>query len=142
MKIGNTGRYLPRVRGAGNSPHNLDVLQNKDIVRCAGALSCILRLSSSEAFSVGWARLLCGKVGGLTGFALLTPRFLQVMEKHSACLSLPNERAVGIASADHRSICKFEDIDSDNYLLVLGEIRSISDNILFPSLDFFTFRGE
>ena len=37
------------------------------------------------------------------------------MDRDSACLNLPNELAIGIAGADHRSICKFANIESQKY---------------------------
>ena len=37
------------------------------------------------------------------------------MDKDSARLGLPNEIAVGVIAADHRTICKFSDKDSQRY---------------------------
>jgi len=44
--------------------------------------------------------------------------FMQIVDKESACLGLPNERAVGIGGANHRDLCKFSDAKSQKYLQV------------------------
>ena len=63
------------------------------------------------------------------GSMLLTPSSMQVVDKDSAFLGLPNEVAVGVAGANHSTMCKFHDIDSEKYSLVWGAIQTISDRI-------------
>ena len=47
------------------------------------------------------------------------------MDKDSARLNLPNEIAVGIAGANHRTICKFADAKSQKYLLVMRALETM-----------------
>jgi len=47
------------------------------------------------------------------------------VDKDSARLNLPNEIAVGIAGANHRTICKFGDAKSQKYLLVIRALETM-----------------
>ena len=47
------------------------------------------------------------------------------MDKDSARLGLPNEIPVGVAAADHRTICKFNDKDSQRYRPVWKAIQAL-----------------
>ena len=47
------------------------------------------------------------------------------MDKDSARLNLPNEIAVGIAGANHRTLCKFSDAKSQKYLLVIRALETM-----------------
>ncbi|KAI9855703.1 MAG: hypothetical protein M1813_009665 [Trichoglossum hirsutum] len=61
---------------------------------------------------------------------------LKIVDKASAQLGLPNEIAVTIAGADHRTMCRFSDAESQKYSLVkdaLGRLVSASVNPV-PSL--------
>lgn len=49
----------------------------------------------------------------------------QIVDKYSACLGLPFEAAVGIGSADHRDVCKFDDASSQKYLPVKNAIEEL-----------------
>ncbi|CZR66344.1 uncharacterized protein PAC_16245 [Phialocephala subalpina] len=50
-----------------------------------------------------------------------------IVDKNSACLNHPNEIAVGIAGANHRSICKFSHGNSEKYSLVWMTIKQLVD---------------
>ena len=52
------------------------------------------------------------------------------MDKDSARLKLPNEIAVPVDNADHRSICKFDSAESQKYLPVWRAIKKIVDSTL------------
>jgi hypothetical protein len=52
-----------------------------------------------------------------------------VVDKDSARLNLPNEVAVGIAGADHRTVCKFEDIKSQKYRPVWNAMKAMAGDI-------------
>jgi hypothetical protein len=54
----------------------------------------------------------------------------QIVDKDSAVLNLPNERAVGVAQANHRTICKFERVDSQKYVQVWHAIRALCQEAL------------
>ena len=56
----------------------------------------------------------------------------QVVDRDSARLGLANEIAVGIAGADHMTMCKFNDINSQKYSTVWRAIKSLSDVIANP----------
>lgn len=58
---------------------------------------------------------------------------LQVVDKDSARLGLANEIAVGIAGANHRTMCKFNDINSQKYTAVWRAIKGLSDAAVTPS---------
>jgi hypothetical protein len=52
------------------------------------------------------------------------------VDKDSACLGLPNEIAVGVAGANHKSICKFGDINSQKYKQIWIAIKRLTDSAL------------
>jgi hypothetical protein len=60
------------------------------------------------------------------------------VDKTSACLNLDNEIAVGIAGANHRSICQFSHADSEKYAQVYRAIRQLvgfaAGNLVVPAL--------
>ena len=47
----------------------------------------------------------------------------QIVDKQSACLGLANEIAVGIAGANHWTMCQFGDINSQKYVQVWRAIE-------------------
>lgn len=49
----------------------------------------------------------------------------QIVDKDSACLGVGTEVAVGVASADHRDMCKFEDVNSQKYSPVKDAIGEL-----------------
>lgn len=49
----------------------------------------------------------------------------QIVDKDSAALNLPNEIAVGVAQANHRTICKFEAHDSQKYIPVWFAVKEL-----------------
>jgi hypothetical protein len=55
------------------------------------------------------------------------------VDRDSACLNLPNEIAVGIAGANHKSICRFSRADSQKYLPVGMAIKNLVDSALVDS---------
>jgi hypothetical protein len=52
------------------------------------------------------------------------------VDKDSAVLNLPNEVAVGVAQANHRTICKFERVDSQKYIPVWRAARALCQDAL------------
>ena len=46
-------------------------------------------------------------------------------DRDSACLNLPNERAVGIAGANHRTMCKFATSESQKYRPVRAALDAL-----------------
>ena len=55
---------------------------------------------------------------------------LQIVDKDSARLNLSNEIAIGVAGANHKSICKFSSADSQKYLPVWRAIKNLVDSAL------------
>lgn len=51
-----------------------------------------------------------------------------IVDKDSARLGLPNEVSVGVTAADHRTICKFNDKDSQRYRPVWKAIQMLCPN--------------
>lgn len=49
----------------------------------------------------------------------------QIVDRDSAVLNLANEVAVGVAQANHRTVCKFERVDSQKYIPVWHAIRTL-----------------
>ena len=49
------------------------------------------------------------------------------MDRDSARLDLPNEIAVGVAAANHITICKFDDEKSQRYLPVGRAVKKLVD---------------
>jgi hypothetical protein len=47
------------------------------------------------------------------------------VDKDSAKLNLPNEIAVGVAGANHRTMCKFSDAKSQKYLPVVRALEAM-----------------
>ena len=64
---------------------------------------------------------------------LLNLSLTQIVDRNSARLGLANEIAVGIAGADHRTICKFSDINSQKYSPVWRAIKKLSDTAVISS---------
>ena len=58
----------------------------------------------------------------------------QIVDRDSACLNLPNEIAVGVAGANHKSICRFSRADSQKYLPVWRAIKNLVDSALVGSV--------
>lgn len=56
------------------------------------------------------------------------------MGKDSARLGLPNERAVGIAGANHQNMCTFGDEKSQKYKQVGVAVEQLVDSIIAPTL--------
>lgn len=52
---------------------------------------------------------------------------LQIVDKDSTCLNLPNENAVAVAGTDHKTICKSSDPDGQKYILVRDTIAKPVD---------------
>ena len=51
---------------------------------------------------------------------------LQIVNKDSAVLQLPNETAVGVAESNHRTMCRFDDRDCQKYKPVWLAIKSLA----------------
>jgi hypothetical protein len=51
----------------------------------------------------------------------------KVVDKDSACLNLPNEIAVGVAGADHRTVCKFSDMKSQKYKIIWNAMKGLAE---------------
>jgi hypothetical protein len=49
----------------------------------------------------------------------------QVVEQHSAILSIPNEEVAHGLYANHQDMCKFRDADDQNWLPVLTSILDL-----------------
>lgn len=50
----------------------------------------------------------------------------QIVDEDSARLNLPNERAIGLAGSDHKTICKFRNANSQRYEPVWKAIRDLT----------------
>ena len=73
----------------------------------------------------------------------IVTNILQIVDKDSARLNLPNEMAVGVAGANHKTLCKFSRADSQKYLPVWRAIKSLVDSALVDSnsgMQFFNTR--
>lgn len=55
---------------------------------------------------------------------------MKIVDKDSARLNLPNEIAVGVAGADHKSICKFSRVESQKYSPIWKAIKKLVDSVL------------
>ena len=55
---------------------------------------------------------------------------MQIVDKDSATLGLPNEIAIGIASATHRTMCKFSNAKSQKYKPVWVAIPTMAESVL------------
>ncbi|KAG9232540.1 hypothetical protein BJ875DRAFT_443053 [Amylocarpus encephaloides] len=55
---------------------------------------------------------------------VLTPWVTFILNRHSATIGMSQESAIGLR-ADHRNICKFSDINDQNYRLVIIEIQRL-----------------
>ena len=62
--------------------------------------------------------------------AEIVTKVLQIVDRDSACLNFPNEIAVGVAGANHKSICKFSRANSQKYLPVWRAIKNLIDSAL------------
>lgn len=60
---------------------------------------------------------------------------MQVVDRDSAVMGLVNERAVGIAGADHRTICKFDEEHGQKYIQVWKAILALVEDIQIKPLD-------
>ena len=60
--------------------------------------------------------------------------FLQVVDKDSARLYLPNEIFSGVASSNHNSVCKFGIAESQKYAPVWMAIRDMAQEAIAPSM--------
>jgi hypothetical protein len=58
---------------------------------------------------------------------------LQIVDKDSASLNLPNEVAVGAAGANYKSICKFSCADSQKFSPAWRAIKNLVDSALADS---------
>ncbi|KFY97583.1 hypothetical protein V500_01999 [Pseudogymnoascus sp. VKM F-4518 (FW-2643)] len=56
-----------------------------------------------------------------------------IVTRESASLNLPNELALAVPQADHRSLCRFSDIESQKYAPVRRAIRNLVDSSLSVS---------
>lgn len=54
----------------------------------------------------------------------------QIVDKDSAVLRLPNEIAVGVAQSNHKTMCKFDDRDSQKYRPVWLAIKALAESAL------------
>jgi hypothetical protein len=52
----------------------------------------------------------------------------QIVDKYSARLGLPNEIAVGIPGANHKTMCRFKDVESQKYLPVWKALKKLADS--------------
>lgn len=59
----------------------------------------------------------------------LTDRPVQVVDKDSARLGLPNEIAVGLAGSNHKTICKFEEEASQRFRPVSNALKLMAADI-------------
>lgn len=73
-------------------------------------------------------KVVCPLIKQDVGFCIIVD-ILQIVDKNSACLNHPNEIAVGIAGANHRSICKFSHGNSEKYLQVWKTIKQLVDAV-------------
>jgi len=55
------------------------------------------------------------------------------VDRDSARLSLPNEIAVGVAGANHKSICRFSRVDSQKYSPVWRALKNLVDSAFVDS---------
>ena len=54
----------------------------------------------------------------------------QIVDKYSAVLNLANEIATGIPQANHSTICKFEQVDSQKYSTVWRAVKKLCQSAL------------
>jgi hypothetical protein len=59
---------------------------------------------------------------------------MQVVDKDSARLYLPNERFTGVANSNHKTMCKFDVADSQRYSPVWNAVRDMETWLKKPSL--------
>jgi hypothetical protein len=58
----------------------------------------------------------------------------QIVDEDSARLNLPNERAVGIAGSNHRTMCKFNEAHSQRYEPVWKAVRKLAQEAIVDSV--------
>jgi hypothetical protein len=58
---------------------------------------------------------------------------MRIVDRDSARLNLQNEVAVGVAHANHKSICKFSCADSQKYSPIWRAIKDLVDLALVDS---------
>jgi hypothetical protein len=58
------------------------------------------------------------------------------VDKDSAVLRLPNEIAVGVAQSNHKTMCKFEDKDSQKYRPIWLAIKALAESVLATEANF------
>jgi hypothetical protein len=70
------------------------------------------------------------------GFAALSlnMNILQIVSRDSARLGLKNELAVGIADANHITVCKFDHANSQKYRPVWKAIKELADSAVADSV--------
>ena len=59
---------------------------------------------------------------------------MKIVDKESACLKIANEIPDAIHDADHRSICKFQSLDSRNYTAVRDCFKELQGLLPFGEL--------
>lgn len=59
---------------------------------------------------------------------------IQIVDKDSAVLLLPNEIAVGVAQSNHKTMCKFDDRNSQKYEPVWMAIQELAKSALDTGL--------
>jgi len=98
-----------------------------------GASLRIRTFYETEMLDNQLVRRLSTLVYGWLAMRLLNLSPLQIVDRTSTCLGLVNEIAVGIAGADHSTMCKFDDINSQKYSQVWRAIKGLSDAAITSS---------
>jgi hypothetical protein len=57
----------------------------------------------------------------------------QIVDENSARLDIPNERAVGVAGSNHRTMCKFGEADSQRYEPVWKAVKQLAQDAIGDS---------
>jgi hypothetical protein len=55
---------------------------------------------------------------------------MQVVDKDSTRLYLPNERFTGVANSNHKTMCKFDVTDSQRYSPVWNAVRDMAQEVI------------
>ena len=57
----------------------------------------------------------------------------QIVDENSARLDISNERAVGVAGSNHRTMCKFGEADSQRYEPVWKAVKQLAQDAIGDS---------
>jgi hypothetical protein len=69
--------------------------------------------------------LVCSDTHKVAGPRLTSPK---IVDKDSACMNLPNEKPPTPVSADHKTMCKFSDAESQKFRPVWMAIKELVDS--------------